>query len=892
MTLVRPLAVFTSLAALGALAPAASAQQSLARFDAAVVVTAPPTRFEAVLDLDGDGDSDVVDWLWTNTNGREVRVGGWINDGSGALANAWNAPLTFAENVVDEGQDSAVGDLDGDARDDFALSFGKHVYLFTSNGAALPSTLAQLDLPAAKLSIALGDFDGDGLDDLASSDGSVTIRLNARINAFQPAEPAWNTLGSSAADDLHAVDVDGSGADDILDVGDNTVWFYTIAGGLLAGTQGVEHGLGPSTFNQLTTGDVDADGDEDAVVFDMEHGRCAVLRQGAGGWVAEAVQDPAGPATNLADVNGDGALDGVCCSSGGGGTAYTSNNYASQFEVAVNDGHGAFSPAFVIPSIGGHHIAGAVDMDGDGDTDLVAGRSIYFATGSLDVTPLSPVSLQPLVQLPTHGFTASSLCDADADGDPDVVFGLSDVEVNAGDGTFELRPTGSPPVPGAKKWLGPGVQGDFDGDGDTDLLVTRWQGIFPGTYLDNYVIRNNGSGVLPEAVLAHAGGTNLSPGTIVVWDKPEASLVADADGDGDLDVFLFSAEAGGVSRLSLNDGTGFFTIAADFSERVQHVVRLNADALPDLVLVSNVLRVRFGAGGGAFGPAHTLSTVPNAIDRVAVQDVDGNGALDIVACQVEPGRIDVQLNDGQGAFTADTTMLAAWPMYPQNTSYPRRIVSVDVDGDGTLDLLAAPAASTQTSAWVLLKNRGAPGFTVVQQALVPGGVADFDGDGDADVLTQQLNASIGPSFVARNAAFSGDEVGLRRQYGSGNPGTGGVVPVLGATGPFRTGASAAIRITGLPPSRLGIVTVGFAQSALVDVPWKGSTGYNWPWVLFFTVTSSAGQPGVDGSARVVLPFVVPPELAGIGNLYHQVWWADAGAYGHRSSSNGLLVDYD
>ncbi|HZJ72293.1 MAG TPA: FG-GAP-like repeat-containing protein, partial [Planctomycetota bacterium] len=216
------------LGAIVALAASPRAQESQARFDAPVIVAGETVRFEILLDLNGDGFQDVVDWLYTQSTGTGVRVGGWINDGSGRLVNAWNVPLSFPSGIDEDLQDAAAGNLNGDRFDDFALTFDEQVLLFVSNGDLPPTQIASLDAGGAHLSIVLADFDGDGLDDLASSDGSATIRLNEGGGVFVPAEAGWSTLGGLPQyDDLHAVDVDDDGSPDLADIGGGSLYLHT-----------------------------------------------------------------------------------------------------------------------------------------------------------------------------------------------------------------------------------------------------------------------------------------------------------------------------------------------------------------------------------------------------------------------------------------------------------------------------------------------------------------------------------------------------------------------------------------------------------------------------------------------------------------------------------------
>ena len=62
--------------------------------------------------------------------------------------------------------------------------------------------------------------------------------------------------------------------------------------------------------------------------------------------------------------------------------------------------------------------------------------------------------------------------------------------------------------------------------------------------------------------------------------------------------------------------------------------RLNADAIPDLAVVStnlNSVLILLGTGGGTFSPYVSYPVAPTGPVAVALGDMDGDGALDIVA---------------------------------------------------------------------------------------------------------------------------------------------------------------------------------------------------------------------------------------------------------------------
>ena len=75
----------------------------------------------------------------------------------------------------------------------------------------------------------------------------------------------------------------------------------------------------------------------------------------------------------------DELRDGAGCGGGGGGgPTSTPNVVLSDFQISLNDGTGAFDSSFKIAGLGAEHIAGAADLDADGDVDLVAGRVVYY----------------------------------------------------------------------------------------------------------------------------------------------------------------------------------------------------------------------------------------------------------------------------------------------------------------------------------------------------------------------------------------------------------------------------------------------------------------------------------------------------------------------------------
>ncbi|MCC6781847.1 MAG: VCBS repeat-containing protein [Planctomycetes bacterium] len=304
--------------------------------------------------------------------------------------------------------------------------------------------------------------------------------------------------------------------------------------------------------------------------------------------------------------------------------------------------------------------------------------------------------------------------------------------------------------------------GDFDRDGDPDVLIGPLSGMPPRLLL------NDGNGSFTEVTNTHMPSllTNIvSQGTIV-----------DLDGDGDLDFAGANYASAQWQPLTLlaNDGMGRFTdVSSTSGITLQSFPRsgcasvvsgdFDGDGDADLVASGSVgsrtnqscyLLRNDGLGSftfdaGAF-PMDNGMRKDEAGD-LSCADLDRDGDLDLVSPGFAPG-MALWLNDGTGRFSDATTT----NLHPAPSGYVFRTVALgDVDRDGDLDLAASRCCVLDVP--FLFLNDGRGQFLDVSATQMPlnadGGdslqFADFDDDGDLDLLSV-----IRPNHVTR---FPGEE---------------------------------------------------------------------------------------------------------------------------------------
>lgn len=303
------------------------------------------------------------------------------------------------------------------------------------------------------------------------------------------------------------------------------------------------HGWNVSTYER-TVGDVDGDGDDDAVGFGYD-GVYVALSDGSS-FGANAVRwTPALGRTHgwradryprmLADVNGDGmqdaagfGIDGIYVAlSDGSGFAANATRWSTAFDYNHGWRVDMYPRTFA-------------DVDGDGDDDAVG-----FGVDGIYVA-LSDGS--SFASTPTKWSTAFSynggwrvnmhprmFADVDGDGDDDAVgFGIDGIYVALSNGSsIENNPTKwSTDFSYNKGWqvdMYPRTFADIDGDGDADAVGFGQDGV--------YVVRSDGSGF--GSITRWTKGFDYNSGWRV---SDHARVLGDVTGDGAADAVGFGLD--------------------------------------------------------------------------------------------------------------------------------------------------------------------------------------------------------------------------------------------------------------------------------------------------------------------------------------------------------------
>lgn len=656
-------------------------------------------------DLNGDGR---VDLLFAGDALTPNQPSLYLNNGQSFAATSWGLPAS-------NGGKRTLLDIDGDGDLDVLQSFGA-LRLLQNDGTGAMTEVTVSQLPTNVFAFgraAASDIDGDGDTDVLGPRGLVLVNDGTGVFLDVTATQLV-TSGFSISQEMAVADFDGDGDDDFVIMSglhrNNGSGVFTIDP-----AANLQHGYGELPFVL----DADLDGDTDVL---FSSGRY-LQNNGAGVFTALANllptplpgQPQVWSIAGFADLNGDGACD-VLLNPG-------SPAFGDLPAWALNDGQGSFAitQQQQLPCANTSLISPlAVDLDGDGDNDLVIGGATGPGPALAEV--LYNDGAGNFYNATEHGGLGTLrdygriVADLDSDGDDDILSG-SILHRNDGKGALTLEY-----LPYGMRCL---VVADFDGDGINDAF---------------------GGG----SIWLAGGGGNFTAGPALISSNEHTSqaVATDLDGDADLDLLMIAGPWGltPTLRLMRNDGTGTFTAisAASIGLVMPNPTRIavgdcNGDGQQDLVFgfrgvfLFGGSPVRLFAGNGA--GLYAQLPMPHSqwsVRNVYVTDFEGDGDLDIVTDS--PNLPTLHINNGTGQFAIQTlTAMAGQSLRPD-----------DIDLDGDVDLWA------NGTGWPrVYVNDGSNTFTHEATRVDPAQppdlspefvLIDLDRDGDRDVVTVAENS--------------------------------------------------------------------------------------------------------------------------------------------------------
>ncbi len=254
---------------------------------------------------------------------------------------------------------------------------------------------------------------------------------------------------------------------------------------------------------------------------------------------------------------------------------------------------------------------------------------------------------------------------------------------------------------------------DFKGDGNVDIAVcSATSGLLQ-------VLFGNGDGTFQPPITFPIPGLPPNPAGL-----NSVVQISSPDFNDDKKPDLASATSNGVA-VFLNDGSGNFSFAGyAFSGQVIQnlaVADFNRDGRPDLVVNTDAgtTLLSLGNGDGTFQSPSTLPFTTQSPAGIAVADINKDGLLDVVVddfglASGAPGSIQIALQQPDGTFLPAATLTSI--------VHPNGIITGDFDGDGIIDIAALSGASSgEPSNVVIFPGRGQGDFLAPNQFPVSSG---------------------------------------------------------------------------------------------------------------------------------------------------------------------------
>lgn len=253
-------------------------------------------------------------------------------------------------------------------------------------------------------------------------------------------------------------------------------------------------------------------------------------------------------------------------------------------------------------------------------------------------------------------------------------------------------------------------------------------------------------------------------------DGTAALVTADVNGDGKPDL-ITAANAGESIVVKLNTGKGTFGAPIIYSGGTPPTLAITALAVGPYQGKTSIWAASWWPGNGTGGATNftilqvtkkgTLALAgdwewasPGPISSLALKDLDGNGATDLVTVPPGGGWLYVARANSSGGFGPVQSYSIPGTFYPSLYG-PAQVTVGDFNGDGKPDVVAT---DTQLNAVSVLLNTGSGTLGPAQTSAVGGdpaavAVGDVSGDGKLDVVTANTNGTVSVLLGQGNGSF-------------------------------------------------------------------------------------------------------------------------------------------